>query len=84
MEKVDKYYKGPHDIRSLVARSNANMEKVRAGDAKILEQYELYGCAYTEAEEDDSVIDEELMNHFLSRWTPAAGSDFRVHLCQTI
>jgi hypothetical protein len=39
-----------------VARSEAARERVRAGDAKILEQYRRDGKAFAEVEEDDSFL----------------------------
>jgi hypothetical protein len=51
-------YKGPDEaeLRALVARSEAARERVRAGDAKILEQYHRDGKAFAEVEEDDSFV----------------------------
>lgn len=59
MAFVEKYCKDRHDLRALVAQGDAIMEELRAGDAKILEQYERQGFAFTEVEEDDSFIYDE-------------------------
>jgi hypothetical protein len=68
-EIVEKY-KGHYDVRALVAKGDAIMEELRAGDAKILEQYERHGYAFTEVEEDNSFIYDEKIFGPIARSSP--------------
>jgi hypothetical protein len=53
-------YGGSVDLGPIVARINAIRDEVRAGDARILDQYHSQGYAYGEVEEESFVNDETI------------------------